>query len=327
MNEIAPDMNISQFQYRIGTVSRLTCIPPDTLRVWERRYSVVRPVRSTGGVRLYSRDDIRRLALLRQLVDAGHAIGTVAELSTEELQNRLRVDEAAPLSNTTGLSHACRVAVGGDALTGRVRAGEKELSGLDVVAFSHDLSDAAAKARVHNAEVLVLELPTVHPETGLEVLRMLRQSNAERLVVVYGFGSRRAIASLERPNVTTVRAPIGLAELRRACQRPSPPPVNSPVKAAAEAASGPTARRFTRAQLSQLAQLPTSVACECPHQLADLINSVTAFEEYSEQCENRSPDDASLHAYLKDAAGHARAHLEEGLSKVIAEEGLDVELD
>ena len=31
------------------------------------------------GVRLYSRDDIRRLALLRQLVDAGHAIGTIAE--------------------------------------------------------------------------------------------------------------------------------------------------------------------------------------------------------------------------------------------------------
>ena len=29
--------------YRIGTVSKLTGISPDTLRIWERRYQVVTP--------------------------------------------------------------------------------------------------------------------------------------------------------------------------------------------------------------------------------------------------------------------------------------------
>ena len=327
MSEVASELNISQFQYRIGTVSRLTCIPPDTLRVWERRYGVVSPIRSTGGVRLYSRDDIRRLALLRQLVDAGHAIGTVADLTTEELQNRLRVDKVPPHAHSGAPDGTCRVAIGGDALTGRVRAGEKELGGIDVVAYSHDLRQAAADARLQKAEVLVLELPTVHPETGLEILQLLRQSNAERLVIVYGFGTRRAVASLERPNVTTIRAPVGLAELRRACQRLAPQTATRSNQPPVEVAPRPPAQRFTREQLSRLAQLPTSVVCECPHQLAELISSVNAFEEYSDQCEDRSPRDAALHAFLRDAAGHARAHLEEGLSRVIAEEGLDMEWD
>ena len=35
--------------YRIGAVSRLTGIPPDTLRVWERRYDLITPMRSEGG--------------------------------------------------------------------------------------------------------------------------------------------------------------------------------------------------------------------------------------------------------------------------------------
>ncbi len=72
-------------KYRIGTVSRLTGLSADVVRVWERRYGAIAPQRSDGGSRLYSDADIARLRRLRQAVDMGHAIGQVARLPESEL--------------------------------------------------------------------------------------------------------------------------------------------------------------------------------------------------------------------------------------------------
>ena len=75
--------------FKIGVVSRITNIPVDTLRIWERRYSVVVPDRSEKADRLYRREDINRLTLLKLLVDKGHAIGSIAKLNNGELSQRL----------------------------------------------------------------------------------------------------------------------------------------------------------------------------------------------------------------------------------------------
>ncbi len=73
-------------KYRIGTVSRLTGLSADVVRVWERRYGAIKPQRSEGGSRLYSDADIARLRQLRQAVEQGHAIGQVAKLPESELE-------------------------------------------------------------------------------------------------------------------------------------------------------------------------------------------------------------------------------------------------
>jgi DNA-binding transcriptional MerR regulator len=73
-------------KYRIGTVSRLTGLSADVVRVWERRYKAITPQRSDGGSRLYSDQDIARLRKLRQAVELGHAIGQVAKLPNQELE-------------------------------------------------------------------------------------------------------------------------------------------------------------------------------------------------------------------------------------------------
>lgn len=74
-------------KYRIGTVSRLTGLSADVVRVWERRYQAISPQRSDGGSRLYSDAEIARLRKLRQAVELGHAIGQVAKLPDDELEN------------------------------------------------------------------------------------------------------------------------------------------------------------------------------------------------------------------------------------------------
>src|SRR5512139_565732 len=66
--------------YRSGTAARLAGIPVETLRVWERRYGVVGPGLSASGHRLYATEDVSRLALIKQLVDLGSPIGSIATL-------------------------------------------------------------------------------------------------------------------------------------------------------------------------------------------------------------------------------------------------------
>ena len=39
--------------YRIGLTTQITGIRPETLRAWERRYEVVKPIRTDAGDRLY----------------------------------------------------------------------------------------------------------------------------------------------------------------------------------------------------------------------------------------------------------------------------------
>jgi MerR family transcriptional regulator, light-induced transcriptional regulator len=72
--------------HRSGAVARMLRMPVATLRVWERRYGLTQAALSPSGQRLYSADDVRRLALLKQLTDLGHAIGSLASLDMAELQ-------------------------------------------------------------------------------------------------------------------------------------------------------------------------------------------------------------------------------------------------
>ena len=58
--------------------------------------------------------------------------------------------------------------------------------------------------------------------------------------------------------------------------------------------------------------------------LAELLTSLTAFEQYSNECESRDTRDAELHHYLATAASHARHTIEDALSMVIDAENIDV---
>ncbi len=75
----------SSARYPIGVAARLTGVPIETLRAWERRHGVVEPGRE-GGVRTYADADLRKLRLLRELVEAGHPIGRLATLGDRELR-------------------------------------------------------------------------------------------------------------------------------------------------------------------------------------------------------------------------------------------------
>src|SRR5262245_17972961 len=82
-------------KYRIGTVTKLTGLSADVVRVWERRYGAVRPVRSDAGTRLYSDADVSRLRRLRQAIEKGHSISQAAKLTEAELDAVISDSEKA----------------------------------------------------------------------------------------------------------------------------------------------------------------------------------------------------------------------------------------
>ncbi len=61
-------------------------LSPHLIRMWERRYNAIEPIRTDTNRRLYSDEDIRRLRLLRLATESGESISQIARLSDESLQ-------------------------------------------------------------------------------------------------------------------------------------------------------------------------------------------------------------------------------------------------
>jgi MerR family transcriptional regulator, light-induced transcriptional regulator len=75
---------------RIGELSKRAGVSPELLRAWERRYGLLRPARSAGGLRLYSPADVERVALMQQHLAEGMAAAEAAALAVRDA-----VDEEA----------------------------------------------------------------------------------------------------------------------------------------------------------------------------------------------------------------------------------------
>src|SRR5499426_341757 len=93
-------MAVEQDLYFISVAARMLGMHPQTLRKYER-LGLVQPTRTIGSMRLYSRDELERLKLIKRLVDdAGiNLAGVQRLLSIAEVVQRLR-----PLMHDEALS-------------------------------------------------------------------------------------------------------------------------------------------------------------------------------------------------------------------------------
>ncbi|MEO8577287.1 MAG: MerR family transcriptional regulator [Gemmatimonadales bacterium] len=85
----------AQTGHPISVVAARTGLSRDVLRVWERRYGAVDPMRTSGGQRLYSDDHVHRFRLLAAATRHGRNIGLVAKLGDAELSRLVAEDDAA----------------------------------------------------------------------------------------------------------------------------------------------------------------------------------------------------------------------------------------
>lgn len=291
---------------RSGAAARLAGISPSTLRIWEHRYDVVSPPKSASGQRTYSMKDVERLRLIKQLTLAGHAIGTVA---------RLDVDALAMLSsgNQVASSKAQRVLVVGHAAA-RKLAGRLQPAPAQVF---DDLAHAQREvARAGGADVLVIHVSLLEASITDHVKALKTSLPSAKVIMVYSFGTEAVAEALRIAGVTVRREPITGKELARLiiASVPTVEAVASDIR--------PISRRFSDAELVALTESPSTIACECPRHLAEIVTSLAAFELYSMQCAARDQDDAALHRHLHDVTGAARTLLEQALARLVIDEGL-----
>ncbi|MEQ8427344.1 MAG: MerR family transcriptional regulator [Gammaproteobacteria bacterium] len=315
--------------FKIGAVSRITNIPVDTLRIWERRYSVVVPIRSENSDRLYQREDINRLTLLKMLVDRGHSIGSIAKLSNEELVERLDIHDQnnaqVKQANVNNIGKSVSVAVIGDVLPLQLEHNQIEDSRLDFVGLYNSQDEYMAEHKGKPVDILIVEYPAIHEDKLAEIDELYRSSGAGKMLLVYGFTNSAAKRLLNNSHYNLVPAPITVehlhAEIKHLIENTRIQP--SAGQDISITRPAPT-RLYSNKQLIKLSSASSTIKCECPQHLSSLILKLVQFEVYSEQCENRGLKDAELHAMLGKMTGHARAIMETALTEVVKAEGLDV---
>jgi DNA-binding transcriptional MerR regulator len=73
--------------FSMSQVESLTGIKSHTLRIWERRYSFLKPQRTQTNIRYYSNDELRRLLNIAILINNGYKISKIDKLSEYELHS------------------------------------------------------------------------------------------------------------------------------------------------------------------------------------------------------------------------------------------------
>jgi DNA-binding transcriptional MerR regulator len=315
--------------FAIGAVSRLTGIPMDTLRMWERRYQVVTPQRSSLNRRFYTRDDVARLLLIKQLVEQGHPVGSIVHLPESDLRDRLQAhhdlcDTGAGTGRTASEPAKCySVLVYGDALPVQFTEWKAEMPMITVLAGYSSYAEFERDALSSQPDILFMEFPALQSDASVKICDLIHRGGFSHVVVIYAFAARPVLEQLQKLGVVTLRAPVTPALLNDQCHLMAAVVHRGPVKTTyALPASLAGGRRFAGAKLARLAQESSHVTCECPQHLADILARVGAFEQYSAECQNRNEKDALVHARLHHAASWARAILEDALEHLLRCENL-----
>nr|WP_315468416.1 MerR family transcriptional regulator [uncultured Undibacterium sp.] len=329
--------------YRSGAAARLSGVPVETLRVWERRYGVTDPSRSERGQRQYSFEDVRRLGLIKQLVDAGNSIGAVAHLDLQQLLGMLSAVANLPAAQSqvqlgNGL---LRIALVGVMMRQALINLDPEYSKLSLVQTAHNLKQAETQLKDVKVDVLVVEQGEITaPEEQIPLLNRAQQAcQANAVLILYRFASSDAIRQLRTAGFQVARIPADMLEIDHLCRvalaraltlAEQQQRSGQKRKVGLKAGDSSRTRRnqsipdrlLDDEQLMLIAKSAASIHCECPRHLVDLLQMLTSFERYSAQCENRNEDDAKLHRDLHHTAAHARSALEQALVRVAQTEGV-----
>jgi DNA-binding transcriptional MerR regulator len=303
-------------RFKIGAVSRITQIPVDTLRAWERRYQVVSPQRTGTAARLYSSDDVERLKRIKRLVGDGHAISSIANLTQAELDELTQLHhEDQHAEDAAGARAVADVVVFSES---RESLGHALNDDIVVKAYCRSWPEFEADALRQLPDALVIDVAALLRNRARQIRQLHAQTAAKRTLVIYGFAPADVLADLAREGIVTLRSPIDGYQLGRELSRPLQPPV----AADAGLPDAVVPRILDNALLEMLASAAPAVQCECPHHLVDIVRTLTQFEAYSAECENRNDEDAVLHAKLRRTTSAARGIFERALIEVAEYEGI-----
>src|SRR6187549_3252033 len=99
-------MSVGAGGLRIGEFSRRVGVSPELLRAWERRYGLLRPVRTEGGFRLYTDADAERVERMKRALAEGFSAAEAAGRALAEESSTERALDAAAYAYDEATVHA-----------------------------------------------------------------------------------------------------------------------------------------------------------------------------------------------------------------------------
>ncbi len=81
--------------YSISELETLSGIQSHTIRIWERRYKILKPLRTLGNTRQYDDDQLKKLLNIAILNKSGFKISEISKLSSKELRSLIGSTEKA----------------------------------------------------------------------------------------------------------------------------------------------------------------------------------------------------------------------------------------
>jgi DNA-binding transcriptional MerR regulator len=214
--------------YSIGAVAKMLDIPVQTLRSWEDRYKQVIPVRSAGGQRLYSRDDVERLRFIREQTSRGLQPADAHRLLADRAHQQADADPGRVPAHSADDDGVAVLLAERDPYAVSFEDYFLRTEGYTVRSVL-DATEAGQILEENPPNVLVVDL-MISGGAGLDLCRAFRNRTSTCILAVSALDSRDAAfeagvdAFLQKPFdplefVSTVRDLLGTsAYLRRGAQ-------------------------------------------------------------------------------------------------------------
>jgi len=277
---------------------------------------------------MYGEEDLLRATLLKQLSDEGYAISTIAPLAVAEL-NDLRQRQPNQRGSATSATHhrSVSLAIVGLALAGQVenKAFATHLQHVQLTAAGvyQSIESARQTPPATSPDIFLLKINTLHEIVVHEILQAARAMRASQIVVLYNYGREQVVRTMRELGMIVRREPVSDYELAELINSVLVVDATQQLSETSTSITIP-ARKYSDQILKKIGGISTNVLCECPRHVAEIIAQLASFEQYSQECLNKSAEDAHLHAYLSSVSGSARALFEQALEKVAHHEGIDL---
>lgn len=97
-------MNNVKKEFSIRDLENLSGIKAHTIRIWEKRYNLLAPERTSTNIRTYSLSSLQKLLNITMLYNEGHKISKIAQLSSEEVPQLVKELAASKNKNNHAIS-------------------------------------------------------------------------------------------------------------------------------------------------------------------------------------------------------------------------------
>jgi hypothetical protein len=187
-----------------------------------------------------------------------------------------------------------------------------------------DAAQAAAALQDTTVDAVLVRLPQLQAGCLADIDAAAPALAGAPKAVLFGFAAEPVCEALAAAGTALLREPQPDAVLAQWLHALCRATTASQPAAGSVARTGEPVppRRWDDAALADFAGLSSTIACECPSHVAALLVQLSHFEAYSAECQNLSPSDAELHAYLRHVAADSRARFEAALEHVALHEGL-----